>query len=150
MNKPPDEKLKYIFPRIYHGFEMHDTSHLTGETTWSFPDGVKKQLNDDKKYNVWETTHSPSDPYDTSTQHVVLYIEEYFPSSLSIKLTPLISELSDNDYQDIRNDTKLRVAQFMNETSSLFDDFAESNVENSIKAVEWLINHGYVKLEPLS
>lgn len=86
MDKPSDEDARNVnhgihglsdIPcQVYYGREMHNHSYHGGETTWSFPDGVREKLNDDKLYRVWNTWHDAADPYDTSTHHTVYYIEE--------------------------------------------------------------------------
>jgi len=86
MKKPSDEYVRNIYSGIlkfediphqtYYGYEMHDSLHHGGETTWSFPNGVREKILDDKIYDVWNICCDASDPYDTSVHHVVYYIEE--------------------------------------------------------------------------
>lgn len=87
MERPSDEeilndmytsarKLSELSNGIFLGSQMHNHSHHAGEETWSFPDGVREKIEDDKKYDVYYETNSPSDPYDTSSHHYVYYIED--------------------------------------------------------------------------
>ncbi len=86
MPKPTDEEVRNVLQGIlefsdipchtFFGSEMKDRQYHAGETTWSFPKGVREKIQDDKMYHVWYTSHSPADPYDTSTFYHVYYIEE--------------------------------------------------------------------------
>jgi putative resolvase len=87
MEKPTDDeilhdiytgasRLSELTNSILLGSRMHDHSYHAGEETWTFPDGVREKIEDDKKYDVYYETHTPSDPYDTSSHHHVYYIEE--------------------------------------------------------------------------
>ena len=86
MNKPTDDEVRNIRDGIvtfsdipcqmYYGYELHDCSHHSGKTTWSFPKGIRNKIKDYKLYKVWNIWGSSSDMCDMSTYHKVYYIEE--------------------------------------------------------------------------
>lgn len=88
MDKPTDEMVyrrRYNGPRtldecsqdIVYGRNMTNEKYHGGESTWSFPEGVKDKIENDKLYRVWYHYTTPSDPSDTSVHYIVYYIEEY-------------------------------------------------------------------------
>ena len=86
MKKPSDEELRRqtygirdfedLSNHVFAGHEMHNRSYHAGETTWTFPEGIREKIKDDRLYDVWYTKHYPSDPYDTSSHYRVYYIKE--------------------------------------------------------------------------
>ena len=86
MKKPSDKDVKNIYSGIlkfedipcqtYYGYEMRNCLHHGGETTWSFPTGIREKILNDKMYRVWNICCDSSDPCDTSIHHIVYYIEE--------------------------------------------------------------------------
>ena len=55
---------------------MVDEKYHGGESTWSFLEGVKDKIENDKKYYVWYHYRTSSDLSDTSVHYTVYYIEE--------------------------------------------------------------------------
>ena len=87
MDKPTDEmvrRYRYNGPwsldeccqEIKYGRDMVDEKYHGGVSTWSFPEGVKDKIENDKKYHVWYHCRTSSDPSDTSIHYTVYYIEE--------------------------------------------------------------------------
>ena len=87
MNKPPNEIVswyRYNGPKsldeccqdIRCGRDMVDEKYHGGESTWSFLEGVKDKIENDKKYYVWYHYRTSSDLSDTSVHYTVYYIEE--------------------------------------------------------------------------
>lgn len=72
----PNTDLKLLTNRLLYGREMKNYTHHAGETTWSFPKGVKEKIKDDVKYDVYYDYHDSADPSDTSTHYSVVYIKE--------------------------------------------------------------------------
>lgn len=88
MDKPTDEMVRhyrYNGPRsldecyqdIKYGRDMVDEEYHGGESVWSFPEGIKDKIENDKKYSVWYDYRDSIDPSDTSIHYTVYYIEEY-------------------------------------------------------------------------
>lgn len=88
MEKPSDEEIKNVsgylgaeslsdlyFKQLY-GKDMKNHYHHAGETTWSFPKGIKGKIEDNKKYLVYYDFHNYADSSDTSIHYKVYYIEE--------------------------------------------------------------------------
>ena len=87
MEKPTDEmvrRYRYNDPRfldeccqdIRYGRYMIDEKYHGGESVWSFPEGIKDKIENDKKYRVWYDYRTSSDPSDISIHYTVYYIEE--------------------------------------------------------------------------
>ena len=94
MEKPSEEILKYVIESIRKGYSIK-TSSYSGNTYWSYPNGVEEKIEDNKTYKVWFFYRDAADPYDSTTCYQVKYIEEVPDDKIALikYLEKLLKEL---------------------------------------------------------
>lgn len=56
-------------------------------------------------------------------------------------------KINERDWRDARAELGTSISAFAWKEAFLFNSSSDGTLEKSVKAIEWLINHGYINIE---